>query len=309
MRFNPWARQLAVIAGILFVMGFSTPTIAKVKAVATTADLHAILTEVGGDHVETSLLCRGDQDPHALEAKPSLMMQVNRADVVFAIGMELEVGWLPNVLSGARNPKIAPGQSGYVEVGPTVEPMDVPSGRVTRAQGDIHPAGNPHVTLDPVRAGNIARLMAQKLGELDTAHAADYSKRAEALQQRLQDKVKTWQGRIDKAGVKKVITYHKTLTYFLARFGVETVMVLEPIPGVPPSAKHLMEVIRTAKEQKVTLALIENFFSPAAGERVAKDVPGLRVAVVPVAVGSRPDVKSIDDLYEALVETIAGRTS
>lgn len=290
----------------IFLFFLSQPSFAKIKALVTVADLHAIVSEVGGDDVNAILLCRGDQDPHAIEAKPSLIVQASNADAVFAIGLELEIGWLPNILAGSRNAKIAKGAPGYLEVGSLVEPIDVPTMRVTRAQGDIHPEGNPHVTLDPIRAGKIALVVAQKLGELDPAHKAQYDSRAQALRQRMEEKTKGWQERITKSGVKKVITYHKTLTYFFARFGLENPMILEPVPGVPPTAKHIMEVIDGAKAQGIRLVMIENFYDASLGQRIEKDVPGLRTVSAPVAVGSRKDLVKMDDLYEALVKGVEG---
>ncbi len=297
--------QALLYIGIIFFS--STALNAKIAVITTTTDLNALVTEVGGESVSSQSFCKGTQDPHFIEAKPSFMVKASRADLIVAIGLELEVGWLPSIIRGARNPKITVGNPGYFEVGSLVSPLGVSTGKLSRAQGDVHPEGNPHVTLDPVRAGQIAKAIAQRLGELDPTNKVNYIQRAEALDARLNAKTKVWGERIKKSGVSKIITYHKTLTYFLDRFQLENPTILEPLPGIPPTAKHTLEVIATAKAQKVPLIMVENFFDDAAAQRVAKDVPNLRVVSVAVAVEGNAKVKSIDDVYEHLVLTIEGK--
>jgi zinc/manganese transport system substrate-binding protein len=280
---------------------------AQLNVVTTTVDLRAIASEVGGDLVSVESLGRGTQDPHFIEAKPSFMLKVNHADLVVSTGMELEIGWLPSILSGARNPKVNAGERGNLEVGPSVEPLEVPSGNISRADGDVHPAGNPHVTLDPIRAGEIAGLIAKRLGELDTAHASKFEANAKALQARLAEKTKIWSDRVKKSGVTKVVTYHKTLTYFLDRFKLENPAILEPKPGIPPTSGHIMDVIKLIKEQKIPLVLVENYFDPTVTTKIKQEVPSLRAVTVPVSVEGAPGVTKIDDLYETLVKAIEGK--
>lgn len=280
---------------------------AAVRVLTTTSDLHAIVQEVGGAEVESEAICKGAQDPHFIEPKPSYMVKASRADLIIAVGMGLEIGWLPNIVRGSRNPKINPGTQGYLEVGPLVQALEVPSGKITRAHGDVHPEGNPHVTLDPVRAGEIAVFIGKRLAEIDPVNASRYTSRAAELQKRLIDKSKLWSERIKKSGVQKVVTFHKTLTYFLNRYAIENSIILEPLPGLPPTAKHIMDVIQKVKAEKINLILVENFFDPVVAQRVHKDVPSARVAVVPVAVGGDDKVKTLDDLYEHLVLVIEGK--
>ena len=167
MKFHQWIIALCLASS-------SASALAKVKVLTTTSDLNALVGEIGGSEVESESICKGSQDPHFIEPKPSFMVKASRADLVVAVGMGLEVGWLPNVLRGSRNPNINPGTKGYLEVGTSVQPLEVPQGKVTRAEGDVHPEGNPHVTLDPIRAGEIAVLIGKRLGELDAANAAKY---------------------------------------------------------------------------------------------------------------------------------------
>ena len=138
------------------------------------------------------------------------MLNTSRADLVVSIGLGLEVGWLPKVLSGGRNRKVMEGSSGYLEVGPTVKVLEIPTGPISRAEGDVHPEGNPHVTLDPIRVGEIAVVIAQRLGSMNPTLANSFLKRAKAMQLRLANKTKDWQTRINKSGFDRVVTHHKT---------------------------------------------------------------------------------------------------
>lgn len=299
------------ISALLFALSlsfsFAAPAQAELSVLTTTSDLEAIAAEIGGKDARVESLAKGSQDPHFLETKPSYMVKASKVDLLIAIGLGLEQGWLPSIQRGARNPKIQPGQKGFLEVGRSIEALEVPSGKPSRAEGDVHPEGNPHILLDPIRAGEVAVLIGRRLGELDPSHEKDYATRAEALQKRLADQTKVWTTRIQKSGVSKVISFHKTLSYFFDRFRLGNPAILEPLPGVPPTAKHILEVIERAKSEKVPLIMVENFFDSSVAKRVAKDVPGLRVVSVPVSVGGESDVRTIDGLYEKLVRVIEGK--
>ena len=292
---------------LIIALSFSTTSaFAKLNVLATTTDLQAIVQEVGGSEVVVESYCRGTQDPHFLEAKPSLMIKTNKADLVVSTGLGLEVGWLPKVLEGGRNAKVTPGQKGYLEVGKFIEVLEKPSANVTRADGDVHPEGNPHFSLDPIRVGIVAQGIAAKLAELDPAHASLFKKNATDLKVRLIKKEQEWKKRISQSGITTVVTYHKTLSYFLDRFGVKTAAILEPFPGVPPKAKHIMGVITQAKQEGVKLILVENYFDDSVAKRVARDLKDVRVESIPVAVGGNKDIRTLDDLYEKLVKTFEG---
>ncbi len=277
---------------------------AKINVVTTTPDLAVIVSEIGGDNVSVQSLAKGTQDPHFLEAKPSFMVKVNRADLVISTGLELEIGWLPPIIQGARNPKVMPGSDGYLEVGQFITPIELPATKVTRAEGDVHPFGNPHFMVDPIRAGQVAIGIADHLAEMDPEHAAIYKENASKLAARLAKKTKGWQERIAKSGVTEVVTYHKTLNYFLDRFGIDNPINLEPKPGIPPTAQHIMEVIRVVKEKNIKLVMIENFYDKSFADKIANEVPNIKIVTIPVEVGGDPSIKTLDDLYEHLVTVI-----
>ena len=282
---------------------------AGLSVLTTTTDLKAITEEVGGGLLSVESITKGTQDPHFVEAKPSFMVKASKADLVIAVGLDLEIGWLPSIIRGARNPRINPGSLGYLAVGSLVQPLEVIDRDVSRAEGDVHPLGNPHVTLDPIRVGAIAIKIAERLGQLDSANAGKYTEKAKALQKLLEEKTKAWSARIEKSGVKKVISYHKTLSYFFDRFKLENVAILEPKPGIPPTSGHVIKVIDIIKSQKVPLILVENYFDPAITRKISQEVPSIRSHVVPVAIQGEPQIKSFDDLFEDLVRTIEGSHS
>jgi zinc/manganese transport system substrate-binding protein len=277
---------------------------AKLKVVSTTPDLDALVQVVGGSEVESSAIAKGTQDEHQIEAKPSFMVRLRDANLVLAQGLELESAWLGPLVQGARNPKIKEGTKGFYELGPELEPLEVPKGGVSRAEGDVHPGGNPHFQLDPIRMGKAAVLIAERLGELDAANKAKYLENAKALQSKLEAKTKDWKARIEKSGVKELVTYHKSFTYFLDRFGLKAAAQLEPKPGIPPTASHVMEVIGVMKEKNLRLVLIENYFDASVGEKIKQSVPKAMIERVPVAVGGEPAIRSTEDLIERLVKTV-----
>lgn len=292
----------SLIFGLFVVLSFTGGVAeAKLNVVTTIPDLAAVVSEVGGEYVLVQSISKGTQDPHFIEAKPSYMVKVNHADLVVSMGLELEIGWLPPILNGARNPKVMPGTKGYLELGSDIDPIEVTMEKVSRAGGDVHPFGNPHFNLDPLRMGVVAVKIAERLGELEPEHAAIYADNAKKLKLRMEEKTKKWQVRINKTGIKEVITYHKTLDYFFNRFGIKNSINLEPKPGIPPTAQHILEVIGVARDRKIKLIMVENYFDTSFSDKITREIPGSRVVIIPVEVSGNPFIKTLDDLYENLV--------
>lgn len=285
----------------------SPQSYAKLNVVTSISDLRFIAGEVGGEHVTVESIAKGTQDPHFIEAKPSFMIKMSRADLLVVVGLGLETGWIPSLVQGSRNPKIKPGTRGYLEVGPLVQPIEVRTDKVSRAEGDVHPEGNPHVTLDPKRAGDIALALAKRLGELDPAHTATFMQNAKSLQTRLDNKTRDWQERINKSGQKKIVSYHKTLTYFFLRFNIENPAILEPKPGLPPTSGHILGVIDLMRREKISLILVENYFDPTVTKKIEQQLPSVRTRTIPVSVDGSPTTKTLDDLYEEIVTAIENK--
>lgn len=299
---------MKIIIFVLFINTLlSSSALAKMSIVTTTTNIESLVSEISGNFANVTSLCKGSRDPHYLEAKPSYMVKASKADLVVSVGLDLEIGWLPSILRGARNPDILIGNSGHLEIGTKVARLSTPTSKVSRADGDVHPQGNPHVLLDPIRAGDIAVAIAKRLGELDKPNEKTYKNRGRAIKERFAKKVNSWQKRIKKSGITNVISHHKTLSYFFNRFGMSVPIVIEPKPGVPPSSKHVLKIIKTAKEKKIQLILIENFFKDSVAQRIKKDVQGLKVKTIPVAVKGESGINNLDDLYEHLVSTIEGK--
>jgi zinc/manganese transport system substrate-binding protein len=280
---------------LLFLIPFCA--FAKLNILTTTTDLKSLVQTIGGDKVDVDSICKGTQDPHYLEAKPSYSLKANRADLMISIGLDLEIGWLPLIIAGARNPDIV---NHHLVVGNYVETLEKPTGAVSRSMGDVHPLGNPHILLDPLNAVKIAEKIKDKLIVMDKDNEATYSKNFTDFSNLITEKMKVW----GKHSGKKVITYHPTLSYFYKRFGITNVSILEPKPGIPPSASHILDVMKTAKEQNVQLAVVENFFDASVAERVAKDVPGMKVKSVAVSVDGADNIKTLIDLYDYLLKEI-----
>jgi len=289
---------------ILFLsMILPVTTFAKLQVAATTTDLAAIVKQVGKEQVEVFAIAKGTQDPHQVEAKPSFMVKLRSTDLVIAQGLELESAWIQPLIQGARNPKLT-GKDGLLELAVDLEPIEIPKGDVSRAEGDVHPGGNPHFQLDPVRLGKAALLIAKRLDELEPAQKEFFQKNAAAFQSEMNEKLKNWQERIKKSGVAEIVTYHKTFSYFCDRFGIRCNLQLEPKPGIPPTASHLLAVIDQMKKKNIKLVFIENLYEDSVGEKLKKDVPGVRVYRLPVAVDGEPGVQTNADLIERIVKAV-----
>lgn len=291
--------KVTILSAILLL---SLPSHAKLKILTTTTNLKSIVEAVGGDKVDVESFCKGTQDPHYIEAKPSYTMKAAKADLLVSVGLELEVGWLPLILRGSRNPKLRPGNEGSFVAGEFIETLEKPTSAISRADGDVHSEGNPHFLLDPANAVTIAEKLKDKLNKMDPENSNEYESNFKKFSGDMNAKLAGWKNRI-KSG-KKIITYHKTLTYFNHRFGIKNVSLLEPKPGVPPSASHILGVMKNAKKEGVKLALVENYFDPTVAHRVAKDVEGLKVDIVPVSVNGEPKISNLFDLYERLVSSV-----
>jgi zinc/manganese transport system substrate-binding protein len=257
---------------------------AQLKVVTSTTDLYDIAKAVGGDKITASHIGEGYQDPHFIEAKPSFVLQLRNADVWAFVGLDLEIGWMPLLLDGARNPKIRQGGSGYVDVSRAIPLLDIPSGNVDRSQGDVHPLGNPHYWLDPENGRRIARLFRDKFVQLDAKNAATYNSNEQAFEARLNAAEKTWAPLIAQIKGKPVVAWHTSWRYFAEYTGMKIVSFMEPKPGVPPSVSHLAEVMADMRRTSAKVIVMEPFYDRKQGDLVAGRVGGT-VLVLPPSVG------------------------
>ena len=272
--------------------------------VTTTEDLAAIAREVGGDRVRVTSICKGYQDPHFVDAKPSFMVLLKNAALFVEVGRDLEVGWAPGLLNGSRNPRILPGAPGFVDASAQVQVIEVPSS-VSRAQGDVHPFGNPHYWLDPANGVPIARSIRDGLIRVSPGEAALFNQRCADFEKRLGEATERWKTRAQALGIsgRKIVTYHRSWSYFARAFGLEVVDFIEPRPGIPPSPNHVQDLVARMKQGDVTLMLVEDFFDPRIAEKIARDT-GVPLAILPTSVASDASVTTYFGLFDQLFSQI-----
>lgn len=288
----------------LALLTAALPASAALRVVATTPEYGAIATAIGGDKVTVATLAKPTEDPHFVDAKPSHIVTLNRADVLIEGGAELEAGWLPPLLEGARNPKIAAGAPGHVRASEGIELLDVPA-VLDRSQGDVHAAGNPHFMMDPVNAGTVAAHVAKVFCALDAASCPAYRANLEAFQAKLDAKTKDWESVLAPFKGTAIVTYHPTWRYFARRFGLVSNLYLEPKPGIPPSPPHLADVIQAMTAGTIRVILVEPFQSRKTAEAVADRTGGLVVDVCQFPGGLPGTANDYIALMDADVKAIA----
>lgn len=284
---------------------FAAGAPAQLRVVTSTTDLADIARQVGGPRVRVTHVSEGYQDPHFAEAKPSFILQMRNADVFAFVGLDLEVGWMPLLVDGSRNPKVRPGGSGYVDVSQVVEVLD--RGRnVDRSQGDVHPLGNPHYWLDPDNGRRIARLFAQKFAQLDPRNASSYEAGRAAFEARLNAAEQAWKDELAVIRDKPVVAYHTSWKYFAEYTGMRIVGFMEPKPGVPPSPAHLAGLIQQMKRTGAKAIVMEPWYNRRDADFVASRT-GARVIVLPPSVGGLRDRKlnTYVDLLSYNIRTLA----
>jgi zinc/manganese transport system substrate-binding protein len=284
---------LLICLALLLALALPARAQGKLSLVASTEDLAAIAREVAGDHITIDFIARGYQDPHFVEAKPSFILKLQRADLLVLVGRELEIGWLPPLVQQSRNAKIQPGAAGYLDASLHARILDIPQGQVTRAMGDVHPLGNPHYWLDPENGKIIARDIAAKLSQLRPDEKAFFDQRLAAFVQKLDEAEKRWVSAMAPYKGVKVVTYHRSYVNFADRFGIDVVGYVEPRPGIPPTPQHTLDLINEMKRQGVKLVLVEPYFDLKTPNAIGRDT-GARVLVVPPSVGG---VKAITDYF------------
>jgi zinc/manganese transport system substrate-binding protein len=278
--------------------------LATVNVVATTEDLASIAREVGGDKVKVEAVSRGYQDPHFVEAKPSFIFTLNKADLLLVVGRELEIGWLPPLILQSRNAKIQPGANGYLDASLTAKILEIPTGQITRAMGDVHPQGNPHYWLDPGNGRRIAQAIQQKLQAMSPADAAYFEQRYADFDKRLAEAEKRWDGTMAPYKGSKIVTYHRSWPNFCERFGLDVIGYVEPKPGIPPSPSHTLDLIAEMKAKNVKLIVVEPYFDLKTPNSIARET-GATVLVLAPSVGAEKPITDYIKLFDYDVEQVA----
>ena len=277
----------------------------KLNVVATTEDLGSLSREIGGDKVSVTALAKGYQDPHFVDPKPSFILAVSKADVLIVVGRELEIGWLPPLLRSSRNSKIQPGANGYLDASQTVRILEIPTGQITRAMGDVHPLGNPHYWLDPGNGRRLAQAIRDKLGELSPNDKAFFAQRYADFDQRLAGAEKRWDAAMAPYKGTKIVTYHRSWPNFMERFGLEVMGYVEPKPGIPPSPGHTIDLIGEMKRVGAKLIVVEPYFDLKTPQAITNQIGG-KVLVLAPSVGGSKEAGDYIKLFDYDIGLLSG---
>lgn len=288
---------------LLASLGAGTPPARKLSVVATTPDLAALATAIGGDVVDVKALAKPTEDPHFVDAKPSHIVTLNRADVLIEGGAELELGWLPPLLESARNDKVAAGAPGRIPASQGIRLLEVPTS-FDRSRGDVHALGNPHFLLDPVNARLIAGQIADHFALVDPANAAVFKANLKTFGAALDAKLAGWQKQLEPYRGAKIVTYHNDFVYLAERFNLVVVETLEPKPGIAPSPAHLAKVISTMKAENARVILVQPFQNRRTAQTVARQT-GAQVLEFAQQPGAIPNTATYFDLMDYIVRTLA----
>lgn len=278
---------------------------AKLDVFACEPEWRALAMEIGGDKIRAESATTAFQDPHHVEARPSLIVKARRADFLFCTGAELEIGWLPLLMQRSGNRKIRVGSPGHLMAAEQVETIEVPD-EVDRSQGDVHAAGNPHIYLDPVRLLNIAEIFTDRLIQLQPSDEPHWLAGLEIFSTRWQVAVDDWAARAAPLRGSKVMVYHKNWSYLLEWLGITAVADLEPKPGIPPSSGHLAKLVQVANSERPIAILIANYQDRKGADWLSEKT-GVPVIELPFTVGGGDGVDDLFSLYDTLIQSLLQR--
>jgi zinc/manganese transport system substrate-binding protein len=282
------------------ILSFILPTAAQAKklnVVTSTTDMAALTQEVGGDKVNVESIAKGYQDPHFVEAKPSFLLKLRQADLLISVGLQLEIGWLPPLITQSGNPRIQVGAPGYLDASQFAEILEIPQGTVTRAEGDVHPLGNPHYWLDPDNGRRIARGIAGKLSDLDPEDAAYFQQRIQDFDKRLTAAEQKWDSEMKPYRGRKLVTYHRSFPNFAKHFGLDVIGYVEPRPGIPPTPSHTLELIQLMKRDNCRVVLVEPYFDLKTPQSIGRQTAAQVVVYLP-SVGGEKQVTNYFELFD-----------
>jgi ABC-type Zn uptake system ZnuABC Zn-binding protein ZnuA len=291
----------AIASSFALVFALLCPVIgsadSKIRIMTATTDLASLAQEVGGDKVDVESIARGYQDPHFVDPKPSFLLKLSKAELLIVVGLELEIGWLPPLITQSSNPRIQVGAPGYLDASRFAKILEIPTGQVTRAEGDVHPLGNPHYWLDPDNGLRIAKGIQTKLSEMRPNDSAYFAQRYDSFEQRLKQSDQQWQAQMKPYAGRKVVTYHRSWPNFAEHFGLNVVGYVEPRPGIPPSPQHTVELIGQMKRDGVKIIMVEPYFDLKTPNSIARETGGQVVVLMP-SVGGEKEITDYFKLFD-----------
>ncbi|RMH79293.1 MAG: zinc ABC transporter substrate-binding protein [Acidobacteria bacterium] len=289
--------MLKVFLTLLFVVALS---FAQLRVVATYPWIGELVKEIGKDRVSVYVIAKGTEDPHFVVPKPSHIARLRDADLLIAQGASLEVGFLPPLLQQSNNPKVQPGREGFLELSEFVQIIQKPAS-VSRAMGDVHSEGNPHYQLDPHNIPLLAKALKEKLCQLDSKNCTYYRANLEDFLARWEGKLKEWDKGLEKLRGTKIIEYHKLFDYLLARYGIVLVGTLEPLPGIPPTASHINNLVETSKGVRF---ILQDVYHEKRTARYVAQKLGAKLVVLPHDVGALPEAKDLFSLFDEILRRL-----
>jgi len=296
-------KKISILSLFLFCISFFSFA-DTIKIVTTTTDMKSIAEFIGGNKVSVTSIATGYQNPHFVDPKPSYIISLTKANLFVTVGLDLETGWSPQLLSSSRNTKIQKGTAGYVDASEGVNLLQVPT-TANRSEGDIHIYGNPHYWLDPLNGKTIARNIANGLERIDPSNKSFYEANLVAFNNKIDLKLKEWQGKMAAYKGSKIIAYHNEWVYFEKRFGLQIVDFMEPKPGIPPTPSQLVKVINEVKSNNIKVIISSPYFSTSSSDVVAKQT-GVKVVTMATSTSAFPTVKNYFDVFDYDINQLIG---
>jgi zinc/manganese transport system substrate-binding protein len=288
----------------LVLMPLPLTAAADLRVFACEPEWSALAEEIGGDRVEANSATHALQDPHYVQARPSLISQVRQADLVICSGAQLEIGWLPMLLTKANNPRVLPGQDGFIEASSQVRRLDVPDS-VDRAQGDMHPQGNPHIQMNPHNIARVAQALAARMALLDPDNAAEYRARTAAFLGRWSAAISRWEERALPLAGSRIVTHHKSWVYLEDWLRLREVATLEPVPGIPPTAAHLSALLaKLGTDGSGADVIIRAPFQSSKASEWLQERTGIQALMLPLTVGGSDGAHDLFSLFDDVLERL-----
>lgn len=300
-------KKILLIICLIYITTLLAVYSKEIFVVTTTEDLADLTKAVGGDKVKVVSLSYGYQDPHLIEPRPSMVVHLRKADMLVRVGMDLDT-WVDSLIAASRNPKIMFGAVGYVDASVGIVRLEVPEGKVDASMGDIHIYGNPHYWLDPENAKVITKNILDGLCRVSPENAEYFKNNRNQYIEKLNNAIQVWHDKMSKFKGKKVISYHKTWSYFAKRFGLEIIATIEPKPGIPPSPAYLNSLIELIRREKPEIILHEMVYPRKTSEMVSKQTQ-TRLVVVPTSVGGVKEVKDYISLFDYIISKICSEVN
>ena len=303
MKKNSMLNFLGIVPLLSLLLSTPLAHAKKLNVVTATTDMAALAQEVGGDKINVESLGKGYQDPHFIEPKPSFLLKLRQADVLIVVGLQLEIGWLPPLITQSGNARIQVGARGYLDASQFAEILDIPSGNLSRAEGDVHPLGNPHYWLDPDNGRRVAKGIAGVFAELDPGDSAYFQQRFEDFDKRLTAAEQKWDAAMKPYRGRKVVTYHKSLPNFAKHFGLNVIGYVEPRPGIPPTPSHTIELIALMKRENCKIVMVEPYFDLKTPNSIAEQT-GAKVVQYFPSVGGTKEITDYFKLFDYNIDLL-----